>query len=91
MKLSRDLWRAARSLINYAAVALATAAACDLYHHFADDPPDTWTPPVLIHEQGRCVPAARCSTRTGPSLEAKAPTSDGSDDEDEGDEEAEAC
>ena len=46
MKLSRDLWRAARSLINYAAVALATAAACDLYHHFADDPPDTWTPPA---------------------------------------------
>lgn len=36
-------WRAIRSLINYAAVALATAAACDLYHHFADDPPDTWT------------------------------------------------
>ena len=59
MKLSRDLWRAARSLINIAAVALATAAACDLYHHFADDPPDTWTPPVLIHEQGRCVPADR--------------------------------
>ena len=36
-------WRATLSLINYAAVALATAAACDLYHHFADDPPDTWT------------------------------------------------
>lgn len=42
------------------AAVLITAAACEIAHHL-DDGADDWTPPDLVEQDGRCVPADRNS------------------------------